>query len=413
MNSDNLTTIVYVPSEIENEPSLQQQIEIAKERNQGFNAGKQLVGKTLQWTPIQESEKTLQQTPIQELGKTLQQTPNQELEKPLQWISIQEPVTEESVAEQMRVYRPEECLLVAATDHTIICARKWNLAVVGYLNPDITGQSLKGVDFLVEGFEEIDDAYLTRIWQRHHGIPWTIFATERCMVRELCLDDMKALFELYAQPGMTEYMEELYPWEEELEYERAYIENMYRLYEYGMWLVFDKVTGELIGRAGLEHRPYPEEGEDAHAQGFTEPKMSLEQSVDVEQNEKVMQSVDAEQNEDAVQSVDTEQNESVDAEPNEYMDQGSSWDSVPTDSQHLELEMGYAIASSRWHQGYATEVCTGIIEYAKEHLDYKRINCLIQRENQNSIALMEKLGFHFVEETELTGERMLRYVLRL
>ena len=34
---------------------------------------------------------------------------------------------------------------------------------------------------------------------------------------------------------------------------------MYRYFGYGMWLVFDKVTGKLIGRAGLEHREFEEE----------------------------------------------------------------------------------------------------------------------------------------------------------
>ena len=52
---------------------------------------------------------------------------------------------------------------------------------------------------------------------------------------------------------MTDYVEPLYDYETELEYQKAYIENMYGFYEYGMWLVFSKETGELIGRAGLEH----------------------------------------------------------------------------------------------------------------------------------------------------------------
>lgn len=59
---------------------------------------------------------------------------------------------------------------------------------------------------------------------------------------------------MYAEPGMTDYMEGLYEYEEELEYQKAYIENMYRFYGYGMWLVFEKKTGTLIGRAGVEHR---------------------------------------------------------------------------------------------------------------------------------------------------------------
>jgi len=81
-----------------------------------------------------------------------------------------------------------------------------------------------------------------------------ILETERCIVRELELSDLDDLFSMYAEPGMTDYMEGLYEYEEELEYQKAYIENMYRFYGYGIWLVFEKKTGTLIGRAGVEHR---------------------------------------------------------------------------------------------------------------------------------------------------------------
>ena len=46
--------------------------------------------------------------------------------------------------------------------------------------------------------------------------------------------------------------------EEEKEFQRAYIAHMYRYFGYGMWLVFEKQTGQIIGRAGLEHREYNE-----------------------------------------------------------------------------------------------------------------------------------------------------------
>lgn len=68
------------------------------------------------------------------------------------------------------------------------------------------------------------------------------------------MEYLDALFELYAGKGMTDYMEPLYPYEEEREYQQAYIEQMYRFYGYGMWIVCDRNTGELIGRAGVEHR---------------------------------------------------------------------------------------------------------------------------------------------------------------
>lgn len=116
------------------------------------------------------------------------------------------------------------------------------------------GQGYSQADILIEGFEEVDYDFLEKIYQRHHGIPWTILETERLIVRELVLSDMDALFELYSYEGMTDYMERLYPYEEEYEYQKAYISNMYRFFGYGMWLVWEKESGKLVGRAGIEHR---------------------------------------------------------------------------------------------------------------------------------------------------------------
>lgn len=109
---------------------------------------------------------------------------------------------------------------------------------------------------IVEGFEEIDANFLEKVYQRYHGIPWTIAETDRCIIRELSLEDLDALFELYADEEMIRFTENLYPYEEEQEFQSAYINNMYRFYGYGMWLIFSKETDELIGRAGLEHREY-------------------------------------------------------------------------------------------------------------------------------------------------------------
>ena len=61
------------------------------------------------------------------------------------------------------------------------------------------------------------------------------------------------LYKLYEGEGITKYVEPLYEWEEELAYTKAYIKNMYRYYGYGMWLVKDRDTHELIGRAGLNN----------------------------------------------------------------------------------------------------------------------------------------------------------------
>ena len=115
------------------------------------------------------------------------------------------------------------------------------------------GEPQCGTRYAVESLAELDIEYLERVRRRYNHIPWDIGETERCLIRELSLSDLPALYELYDKPGMTDFVETLYDYETELEYQKAYIENMYGFYEYGMWLVFSKETGKLIGRAGLEH----------------------------------------------------------------------------------------------------------------------------------------------------------------
>lgn len=147
-------------------------------------------------------------------------------------------------------------LLIAATDEMIEVGKELGIATIAYVKSEFPEQTYSGVDMIVEGFDEVDADFLEKMYQRHHRIPWKILETERCVVRELSLEDLDGLFELYADDGMDDYTEPLYPYEEEKEFQRAYIENMYRYFGYGMWLVFEKESDKLIGRAGLEHREY-------------------------------------------------------------------------------------------------------------------------------------------------------------
>ena len=153
----------------------------------------------------------------------------------------------------------QECLLITATDELILWGKSLGIATLAYVNPNISGQTLSGVEMIIEGFEEVDAEFLKRVWQRYYRLPWTIAVTKRCLIRELTLEDMDALFELYEDEEISKFTESLFDREEETEYQRAYIENMYRYFGYGIWLVFHKETGELIGRAGLEHREVGEE----------------------------------------------------------------------------------------------------------------------------------------------------------
>ena len=216
-------------------------------------------------------------------------------------------------------------------------AKERGAATVCYLPPEGSLASGANPDMYVEGFEEVDFSFLNRVYQRHHGIPWTILTTGRCVVKEFSMEYLDALFELYAGEGMTDYVEPLYPYEKEREYQESYIRYMYGFYGYGMWIVCDRESGKLIGRAGVEHR---------------------EELGD-------------------------------------------------------ELEFGYAIGVDYQKKGYATEVCTAILAYARDELGYQRVNCLIEHGNQVSVHLVEKLGFAYQGEMPVGEKTMMRYAKEL
>lgn len=256
---------------------------------------------------------------------------------------------------------PQNLLYIAATEESLRAAQMLGLATLGYDNRscmkhDIAknANSFSSVRMIVEGFEEVDALFLERVYEREHHLPWEIARTDHWILREFTMDDMDGLVELYDQPGVSYriengkkvpgYIEPLLPREEEEEYQRCYIENMYGYYGYGMWIVTENPNGEetdsprIIGRAGLENREY-EDG--------------------------------------------------------------------------VELEMGYVI-DPRWqHQGIAYEVCSAIMKYAAEHTDFERLNALTEADNVASIALLEKLGFVYLEDTDVSGNMTRRYVYKL
>ena len=154
------------------------------------------------------------------------------------------------------------------------------------------------------------------------------------------MDYLDDLFELYAGEGLTDYMESLRPYEQEREYQQAYIDNMYRFYGYGMWIVCDKETGELIGRAGIEHI-----------------------ACNGELSEK--------------------------------------------------FQLGYAIGVPYQGQGYATEVCRAMIDYARTELELPSLCCLIEEKNEKSIGLAQKLGFVPVGTMEIDEKSMIKFCRKL
>ncbi|MDD3172948.1 MAG: GNAT family N-acetyltransferase [Herbinix sp.] len=79
-------------------------------------------------------------------------------------------------------------------------------------------------------------------------------------MRELTVDDINDLYQIYQQPKIREFLDDF---GDSLEVERdkhkAYIQNIYRFYGYGLWGVFFKKSGRLIGRCGIEFKMLDQE----------------------------------------------------------------------------------------------------------------------------------------------------------
>lgn len=138
-------------------------------------------------------------------------------------------------------------------------------AVLVFLHGENREQDFTGVRYAFEEPRELDIEYLEQVYRRYAGLPWDILDTERCHLRETTVADVEDFYRIYAEPSITEYMEDLYSEpEQEKEYTRKYIENVYGFYGFGVWTVVKKDTGEIIGRAGLSYR-----------EGFEEPEMGF------------------------------------------------------------------------------------------------------------------------------------------
>ena len=126
---------------------------------------------------------------------------------------------------------------------------------------------IDNVKFVTDSLSDCDDDYFNMVYSRQKGLPIEIMQTERTIIREICVNDLEDLYRMYDDELICKFLEPLYEYEEEKLFTEKYIENMYGLYGYGLWVVFDKKTGELMGRVGIEIRTI--DGEDKNEIGYS------------------------------------------------------------------------------------------------------------------------------------------------
>lgn len=189
-----------------------------------------------------------------------------------------------------------------------------------------------GALYVIEQIEEVDFETVDMAYRRLACLPWDILTTKRCKIRETTVEDADSFYEIYAEPSITEYMEDLYAdRDEEIAYIKEYRKKVYEFYGYGMWTVLTR-EGTVIGRAGVSWR-----------EGFELP------------------------------------------------------------------ELGFMIGVPWQRQGYAYEVCSAILDYARDELGFTQMQALVMEGNEKSAALCEKLGFEKGKSVELEGDKYVMY----
>ncbi len=230
----------------------------------------------------------------------------------------------------------ENILYITDSEINYFALRQQGKYVLPYRHEQNKDASFEGALYVIEQIEEVDFETIDMAYRRLACLPWDILTTGRCMIRETMVEDVDSFYEIYAEPEITEYMEDLYAdRDEEIAYIEEYRKNVYEFYGYGMWTVLTK-DGTIIGRAGISWR-----------EGFDVP------------------------------------------------------------------ELGFVIGVPWQKQGYAFEVCSAILDYAKKELGFVQVQALVMEGNAKSDALCEKLGFRIGGTNLLEGETYKLYIKNL
>lgn len=149
--------------------------------------------------------------------------------------------------------RPEECMVVEDSENGCRAARNAGITCMAYYNPDSGKQDLGSAYMVIEGYEEIDSAFMEKVYCHSHHLPAVVCETDRLVIREMKKEDIPRLMEICSQETSRDACEGVAkPLSEELEGFDAYRSYMYELCDMGYWSVLKKDTGEIIGRAGIE-----------------------------------------------------------------------------------------------------------------------------------------------------------------
>lgn len=149
----------------------------------------------------------------------------------------------------------KEAVIIEDSKNGTLAAKAADIACIGFINPSSGNQDLYAATAATDSLRALNYKYISDILNRANKIPLTIKETKRLIIRELSVDDVPKLYQIYQNKEVQQYIEKLDEYLEiEIEKQKAYIKNVYSFYGYGLWGVFEKGTNTLIGRCGIQNQ---------------------------------------------------------------------------------------------------------------------------------------------------------------
>lgn len=199
------------------------------------------------------------------------------------------------------------------------------------------------------------------------------------------MDDYEAVRALYEEPGMLAYMPSFFPAEEPEAYFESYVKNMYRFYDFGMYVLEDARTGRIIGHVGLG----VEDSEDPDGRETERiEEARLDDSIGSDRWEPEAPTVETgrQKSEEATGKTDRQASETETA-----VEDGIAV-KEPIDAR---ITLGYVISTPYRGKGLASFACRQILLYARDSLYLDRVWIRVDQRNRASLAVARRLQQQF------------------